>query len=311
MSEYRGLHHISVIASDPQDNYDFYVKKLGMRMVKKTVNQDDPTKYHLFYANSEGSPGSSLTFFPWPQARKGKPGSGEATAVSLAVNEQSLDYWKDRLDDQNIPYSGPNKRFDKQYLSFKDPDGLQLYLVFDDREVTLSEWEKSPVPPEHQIQGFWSTTLTMDQSDITETVLTSILGFKKITAEDNSILYQTSSRLGHSLILEKISSPRQGQNGAGIVHHVAFQTEDDDDLRKLRHEVLRLGLQPTEIIDRHFFKSVYFRTPGGVLFEMATHGPGYFVNSDPTEDQAEKLELTPWHESKRDQIEAALPTIQT
>lgn len=310
MSEHRGLHHISVIASDPQDNYDFYVKKLGMRMVKKTVNQDDPTKYHLFYANSEGSPGSSLTFFPWPRAHRGEPGTGESTAVSLAVPEASLDYWEGRLKDQNITYSGPTTRFGKQHLSFKDPDGLQLHLVFDDRKSDLKNWDKSPVPHEYQIQGFWSTTLRLHEIDHTEKILTSILGFEKVQTEDNLTLYQTGSELGHSLIIEKVPFG-QGTNGAGIVHHVAFQTKDDEDLKNLRHEVLRLGLQPTEIIDRHFFKSVYYRTPAGVLFEMATHGPGYFVNSDPDADQAETLELTPWHESKREQIEAALPTIKT
>lgn len=309
MSEHRGIHHISVIASDPQANYDFYVKKLGMRMVKKTVNQDDPTKYHLFYANAEGSPGSSLTFFPWPRARKGAPGSGEATAVSLAVSEDSIDYWQRRLKDQNIAFSGPHQRFGKQLLSFEDPDGLQLHLVFENRKDDLDAWERSMVPPEHQIQGFWSTTLTLDRVEDTEQILMSILGFQKQSSEENSTLYQTKSELGHSLIIERVSE-KQGQNGAGIVHHVAFQAEDDEDLKTLRHEVLRLGLQPTEMIDRHFFKSVYFRTPSGVLFEMATHGPGYFVNSDPSEDQAEKLELTPWHESRREQIEAALPTIK-
>lgn len=310
MSEHRGLHHISVIASDPQDNYDFYVKKLGMRMVKKTVNQDDPTKYHLFYANSDGSPGSSLTFFPWPNARKGVPGSGESTAVSLAVSENSLTYWEERLDDQNISYTGPNERFGKDYLAFKDSDGLQLYLVFDDRKDDLTEWNKSPVPHEYQIQGFWSTTLQLDKVEDTAEIVTSILGFKEVETDGNTTLYQTGSQLGHSLIIEEVPFKR-GQNGAGIVHHVAFQTEDDEDLKELRYEVAKIGLQPTQIIDRHFFKSVYFRTPGGVLFEMATHGPGYFVNSDPTEDQAEKLELTPWHESRRDAIEAALPTIKT
>lgn len=309
MSEHRGLHHISVIASDPQTNYDFYVKKLGMRMVKKTVNQDDPTKYHLFYANSEGSPGSSLTFFPWPRAHQGKPGSGEATVVSLAVPEHSLDYWQERLDDQNIAFMGPVKRFGKQHLSFKDPDGLQLHLVFEDRKDNLSKWDKSPVPHEHQIQGFWSTTLRLHETEDTENILTSILGFKKVASEENATLYQTGSELGHSLIIEKVPFKR-GQNGAGVIHHVAFQTEDEEDLKTLRNKVLQLGLQPTEIIDRHFFKSVYYRTPGGVLFEMATHGPGYFVNSDPVEDQAKKLELTPWHEPKREQIEAALPTIK-
>ena len=152
----------------------------------------------------------------------------------------------------------------------------------------------------------------MELTEVEDTaeILTSILGFEQVEEEENAIRFRTGSELGHSLIIEKVPF-RRGQNGAGIIHHVAFQTKDEEDLKKLRHEVVRLGLRPTEIIDRHFFKSVYFHTPGGVLFEMATHGPGYFVNSDPKEDQAEKLELTPWHESRRQEIEAALPTIKT
>lgn len=310
MSTHRGLHHISVIASDPQDNYDFYVKKLGMRIVKKTVNQDDPTKYHLFYANAEGTPGSSLTFFPWPRARQGKAGSGEATEISLTVPEDSLEFWQQRLENQKIPHSKPFNRFGKKHISFKDPDGLQLHLVFDNLYGSLKSWDKSPVPNQHQIQGFWSTTLKLERIVETEEILTSVLGFKKADTEHGRTLYQTAGKLGSNLIIEEVES-QAGQNGAGIIHHVAFQSEDEEDLREMRFEIIRRGLQPTEIVDRHFFKSVYYRTPGGVLFEMATNGPGYFVNADPNEDQAEKLELTPWHEPKREEIEAALPPIKT
>lgn len=310
MLEHRGLHHISVMASDPQQNYDFYVKKLGMRMVKKTVNQDDPTKYHLFYGNSEGTPGSSLTFFPWPGARGGSPGTGEATAVSLAVPEDSLSYWKERMSDRKTASGEPVERFGKKTLSFKDPDGLQLHLVFDDRIGELEDWSRSSVPKEHRIQGFWSTTISLDRPEETTDILTSILGFSEAGSEDNAILYQTESNLGHSVIVEK-APQKSGRNGAGIVHHVAFQTRDDEDLEALRQRVKDFGLEPTDIIDRHFFKSVYFRTPGGVLFEMATHGPGYFVNADPFEDQAEHLDLTPWHEPQREKIEGALPPINT
>jgi glyoxalase family protein len=298
-----------VIANDPQNNYDFYVKKLGMRMVKKTVNQDDPTKYHLFYANAEGSPGSSLTFFPWPRARQGTPGSGEATEVSLAVPKNSLEYWQDRLDQEGISHSKPFSRFGKTHISFNDPDGLQLHLVFD-YDDKLRSWSQSTVPKKHQIQGFWSTTLKLDKVEETEEILTSILSFNKTDTEGNLTLYKSESPLGQRLIIEKVNS-QSGQNGAGIVHHVAFQSKDKEDLTQLRFEIIRRGLHPTEIIDRHFFKSVYYRTPSGVLFEMATNGPGYFVNADPSEDQAEKLELTPWHEPKREQIEAALPPIKT
>jgi glyoxalase family protein len=306
----RGLHHISVIAGEPQPNYDFYVKKLGLRMVKKTVNQDDPTKYHLFYANSEGSPGSSLTFFPWPRARQGEAGSGEATAVSLVVPKDSMDYWQKRLKEQEISFKSPSERFGKQLLSFTDPDGLQLHLVFDDCDIALKDWPKSPVPKEHRIRGFWGTTLTLHRVDETESILLDILGFSKVDEDDDTTLYQTGSKLGHSLIIKE-TEPKHGRNGAGIVHHVAFQAKDEEDLANMRRQVLERGLRPTQIIDRHFFKSVYYRSPGGVLFEMATNGPGYFVNSDPSKDQAEKLELTPWHESKREAIEAALPAIVT
>ncbi|HET6527308.1 MAG TPA: VOC family protein [Balneolaceae bacterium] len=309
MSEYRGIHHISVVAGSPQQNYDFYVKKLGMRMVKKTVNQDDPTNYHLFYANSEGRPGSSLTFFPWPGARKGKPGSGEATAVSLAVPEDSFSFWQERLSELEITYK-PSEHFGRKGLSFEDPDGLQLHLVSDDMGAgDLKDWPKSPVPKEHRIRGFWSTTLQLDRTDETEEILTSILGFSKTETAGKSTLYRAASALGRYVIVDKVE-PKQGLNGAGIVHHVAFQAKDEEDLAAMREQVIAFGLQPTQIIDRHFFKSVYYRTPAGVLFEMATDGPGYFVNADPDEDQAEKLELTPWHEPQRKAIEAALPTIK-
>ncbi|WP_138430843.1 VOC family protein [Fodinibius saliphilus] len=310
MTEHRGIHHISVTASNPQDNYDFYVKKLGMRMVKKTVNQDDPTKYHLFYANAEGSPGSSLTFFPWPNAREGVSGTGEATAVSLAVPQHSLSYWQERLKEQKIPYSGPITRYNKQHLSFKDPDDLQLHLVFDNLFSEPQSWKQSLVPAEHQIQGFWSTTLELYDSEHAENILTSILGFEKHSTNANTTLYRSDSTIGNTIVIKQ-KPVKQGQNGAGIVHHVAFQANDKKDLKKLRHEVLRYGLQPTEIIDRHYFKSVYFRLPSGLLFEIATNGPGYFVNSDSAEDQAKELELPPWYRSRRDEIETALPTLNT
>ncbi len=213
------------------------------------------------------------------------------------------------MKDQNIPHSKPFNRFGQTHISFKDPDGLQLHLVFD-YDDELRSWEQSSVPKDHQIQGFWSTTLKLHKTEQTEEILTAVLGFEEKDREGNLTLYETESILGHSLIIEETDS-KAGQNGAGIVHHVAFQSEDEEDLTKMRFEIIRRGLQPTEIIDRHYFKSVYYRTPGGILFEMATNGPGYFVKADPSKDQAGKLELTPWHESKREEIEAALPPIKT
>lgn len=308
MKTAKGLHHISVVAGDPQQNAGFYVKSMGMRMVKKTVNQDDPFRYHLFYGNETGSPGSGLTFFPWPEAVQGKPGTGEAVAVSLAVPSDSIEYWAKRFGEQDTDFEGPFERYKKQVIRFKDPDRLQLELVFDENLEQLPAWPGGPVPKKYGIRGFWGTTLRLNRVAPTASILEDVLGFEQKESAENRTLFKTGADIGSSVIIEK-TDPEYGQNGRGIVHHVAFRAEDEEELEQMRQKVLELNLHPTEIIDRYFFKSVYFREPGGVLFEMATDGPGYTVNEQ-ADLLGQKLVLPPWLENKREMIEKRLPEIR-
>lgn len=305
---HKGIHHITALAGDPQRNADFYVKTLGMRLVKKSVNQDDPGTYHLFYGNAKGTPGSGLTFFPWPMATQGKPGLGEAVCVSLAVSEGSEEYWAERFGEQEINFDGPFERFGKMVMRFQDPDRMQLELVFDDGAKEISAWDKGPVPAEHGIRGFWGTKLRLKNIEPTAGVLEELFGFRESGKEEGVRHYQTGAPIGGSVLLEEgESSP--SVNGRGIIHHVAFRAEDDDELSSLREKIMDMGLQPSEIIDRHWFHSVYFREPGGVLFEIATEGPGYDVDED-LDKLGEKLVLPPWLESRRDMIEKRLPELQ-
>lgn len=304
---HKGIHHITVLAGDAQQNADFYVNKLGMRLVKKSVNQDDPGTYHLFYGNSKGSPGSGLTFFPWPMARQGKPGLGEAVSVALAVPEDSLSYWAERFGEKDIDFEGPYERFGQQAIGFTDPDRLQLELVSDKRADELPGWESGTVPAEYGIRGFAGTTLRLREHESTAEVLQNAFGFEESGRQENAWLYSTDAPIGRTVILEE-GSPKPSVNGRGIIHHVAFRAKDDEELSALREKVLDMGLHPTEIIDRHWFHSVYFQSPGGVLFEIATDGPGYTVDENPDE-LGQNLILPPWLESRREMIEKRLPDI--
>lgn len=303
----KGIHHITILAGDAQRNADFYVKSLGMRLVKKSVNQDEPGTYHLFYGNTDGSPGSGLTFFPWPMARQGKPGLGEAVQVALAVPSQSMDFWVEHLGKEGIAFDGPYDRFGQQAISFKDPDRLQLELVFDKQVNELAGWEKGTIPAEHGIRGFRGTTLHLKEHKATAEVLQKVFGFEETAQQDNEWLYTTDALIGGSVIIKK-GETKPSANGRGIVHHVAFRAKDDKELAALREKVLEMGLNPSALIDRHWFHSVYFRSPGGVLFEIATDGPGYDVDEDP-DKLGEKLILPPWLESNRTMIEKRLPEI--
>lgn len=311
MKEHRkGIHHITAMAGDPRQNAKFYVNTLGMRMVKKSVNQDDPGTYHLFYGNAAATPGSSITFFPWPRAIKGEPGSGEAVAVSFSTPKDSLEFWENRFKELSVPHRKPFKRFGKKVLPFEDPDGLTLELVFENPNVDPEQdtgWEGT-VDPEHAIKGFWGTTLRLTQEKQTAEILENILGFSRTDSEGSNSLYTTDAPIGNNVIID-ITEPQRGKNGRGIIHHVAFRAKDEEGLEAMRQQVSNMGLNPTEIIDRHWFKSVYYQTPGGVLFEMATEGPGYAVDEDP-DHLGEKLILPPWLESRRELIEKRLPEIE-
>ncbi len=306
----KGIHHISIISGDAQINANFYVKKLGLRMVLKSVNQDDPGTYHLFYANAEGEPGSSITFFPWKRAVKANRGTGEVERISFSVPNGSISYWQDRFDELDIPADQPFERFGKKVLPFEDPDGLKLEIVEDDRSKDLPGWKDSDVPLDKAIRGFWGANLLLSQMRETAEILTDILGFEKTQQDGNQILLETGSRLGHSIILEKASEVQYGKTGRGTVHHIAFRAKDEDELEKFRQQVIARELSPTTIIDRHVFKSVYFQTPGGVLFEMATDGPGYQSVASSKENMGKELFLPNFLEPKREMIEQRLEPIE-
>lgn len=305
---YKGIHHITALSGDAQRNAEFYVRSLGMRLVKKSVNQDDPGTYHLFYGNANGSPGSGLTFFPWPMAIQGKPGLGEAVKVALAVPSGSMNYWVEQFGKEGIDFDGPYDRFGQQAIGFKDPDLMQLELVFDEQVDSIPGWDKGSVPEEHGIRGFRGTTLLLKEHESTAEVLESVFEFKESNRQDNRWHYTTDAPIGGSVIIEEGKS-KPSANGRGIIHHVAFRAVDDDELNVLRNKVIEMGLSPSPVIDRHWFHSVYFQSPGGVLFEIATDGPGYEVDEDP-DKLGQKLILPPWLESKREVIEKRLPEIK-
>ncbi|WP_234571465.1 VOC family protein [Rhodohalobacter sp. 614A] len=307
--ENKGIHHISIISGDAQTNADFYVKKLGLRMVLKSVNQDDAGTYHLFYANAEGEPGSSITFFPWKRAVKSIRGVGEVERISFSVPEGSISYWKQRFEDLEIPFDEPFERFGKPVLPFEDPDGLQLEIIEDGRSNDLPGWKEAEVPLEYAIRGFWGANLLLPQMEETAEILTDFLGFERSGESGNQILFEAGSSLGHSVILEKAENPQYGKTGRGTVHHIAFRTKDEEELQEVRQKVFTKGLSPTQVIDRHVFKSVYFHTPGGVLFELATDGPGYQSVASSDEEMGRELFLPDFLEPKREMIEQRLEPI--
>lgn len=307
-TDQKGLHHITALAGDAQRNAEFYVKKLGMRLVKKSVNQDDPGTYHLFYGNVNGDPGSGLTFFPWPMAAQGRAGVGEAVTVSLAVPSGSMEYWTDRFHQLGIEYENPVTQFGKTRIRFKDPDLMQLELVFDENADGMPGWPKSTVPVENAIQGFHGTTLRLQEAESTARILEELFGFSPAGKEGNSQLFTTDAKIGSSVIIETADT-MPTTNGRGTIHHVAFRAKDDEELNALREKVIEMGMYPSSYIDRHWFHSVYFRTPGGVLFEIATDGPGYDADED-ADKLGQKLVLPPWLESKREKIEEQLPEIR-
>lgn len=304
----KGIHHITVLGGDAQRTTDFYVKTLGLRMIMKTVNQDDPSTYHLFYVNGTKQPGSSMTFFPWPLAVQGKTGSGEATVVSFSVPTGSEEYWAERFGEMGVDFEGPFNRFGRNVMRFRDPDLLKLELVFESGMEKIPAWENGTVPAEYGIRGFWGTILSMEETGDTAELLEKVFGFEKKEEDQNMALYQTDAEVGNAVILEKMDG-KQGTNGRGIVHHVAFRAKDDDEQEWMRKEVMMRGYRPTEQINRHFFRSVYFMSPGGVLFEIATDGPGYDSVQDEM-DLGNELYLPEPLEHRREMIEKRLLEIK-
>lgn len=304
-----GIHHITCIAGDAQENLDFYAGVLGMRLVKKSVNQDSPDTYHLFFADGDAHPGTDLTFFPWPGMPKGRDGTGLAAEIGLAVPVGSLPYWADRLSRNSVGTGALESRRGAGVLPVTDPHGLALALIetSDPREFT--PWAQSGVPADRQILGLHSVRLNERDLRLSETFLTQTLGFTNMGAEDG--WHRFGLGLGGSgchLEIRELPDMPRGQWGVGSMHHVAWRVPDDATELRVRERVAVAHRRPTEVIDRFWFKSVYFLEPGGVLFELATDGPGFGVD-EKMEELGERLVLPPWLEPNRGEIERALPVL--
>jgi glyoxalase family protein len=305
-----GIHHITAIAGDPQRNLDFYAGTLGLRLVKLTVNFDDPGSYHFYYGDEIGRPGSILTFFPWPGARRGRQGTGQAATVGLAIPPASLGFWIERLLTHGIKYEGPTRRFDDQVLALTDPDGLLLELVATSRAASSPIWSESPLPSEHTIRGLHGTTIWEDGDTGSAEFLTRTMGFAP-AGEDEGLLRFESAGTGVGTVvnLRRARGFWAGAGGVGTVHHVAFRAASDQVQLKKRAEIEAQGVGITPVIDRQYFHSVYFREPGGVLFEIATDAPGFTID-EPAAELGTHLKLPPAYESSRLEIEGALPPVR-
>lgn len=303
-----GLHHVTAIAGDAQQNLDFYADLLGMRLVKRSVNQDDPGTYHLFYADAAGSPGADLTFFPWPRRAPPRPGHGLALEVALEVPPGSLDYWEGRLGRRGARLGARERRFAQTVLPLEDPHGLRLALVEAAEPRRFEAWSGSPVPAERQVRGLFGARLGERDAAPTVAFLGSALGLQHLASDEGWDRYGVPGAAG---VVDVRAMPRAGRGawGVGAVHHIAWRVEDEAHQLEMRQRALAAGAVPTPVIDRFWFKSVYFKEPGGVLFELATDGPGFGVDED-LAHLGETLVLPPWLEDRRDAIEAGLPRLE-
>ena len=303
-----GLHHVTAIASDPQQNVDFYAGVLGLRLVKQTVNFDDPQSYHLYYGDGSGSPGTLLTFFAWPHGRRGRPGLGQVTAASLAIGPNSLDFWRERLTERGIALTALETRFGEAMLGFSDPDGMRLELVStadDDR----TGWTEGLVPAEHAIKGVHAVTLPERSTEQTAALLTETLGFRAIAADGTGTRYGLGDN--PATFADVFFAPNlvSGQIAVGSIHHVAWRTPDDAQQEAWLEKIKRQGYGISPVMDRDYFHSVYFREPGGILFEIATDPPGFAIDESP-ETLGERLQMPSQYEPMRAQITAGLPPIR-
>ncbi|MFN4762372.1 ring-cleaving dioxygenase [Gillisia sp. Q332] len=305
-----GLHHITAIAGDAQRNYDFYTKVLGLRMVKKTVNFDDPQTYHFYFGDGMGTPGSILTFFPWPRVRQGKNGTGMATGIGYSVPVGSLEFWKERFEKFNVPHGKISTKFGEDFLDFQDPDGLNLELIVPANKDERKPWETVDVKENVAIKGFHNVTLTLTNHKFTTEILTDVFGYELIGTENNLYRFRTSA-VENAAVVDILEDPKaeRGQNAGGTNHHVAFRVKNEETLMAFREKVIQKGLQITEKIDRDYFFSLYFREPGGVLFEIATDNPG-FATDETVEELGSSLQLPDRYKDARAQIEKALPQLK-
>lgn len=305
------IHHITAIAGDAQANIDFYVGVLGMRMIKRTVNFDDPGTYHLYFADSEGSPGTVLTFFPWPQAKRGTPGVGEVKTTALAIAPESIGWWSDRLRRLGVEHRTPFQRFEEQVLAFEDPDGTALELVASNSNEQLPIDTGSALPAEHALRGFYGGTLAVAEHEPSARLLTDVMGLTAAGIEQNRFRYRCAgSDEQPGRVVDLVIEPDAplAKLGAGSVHHIAFRVPNDLAQEQWLTTLSEHGHRTTPVRARQYFNSIYFREPGGVIFEFATDGPGFAIDEQP-EHLGESLRLPPWLESRRAELEQRLPAL--
>jgi glyoxalase family protein len=304
-----GIHHVTAIAGDPQQNLAFYTQVLGLRFVKKTVNHDDTHTYHLYYGDDAGHPGTNITFFPWPNGRQGQIGTGQAQTTAYLIPEDAVEYWTDRFDEHDVEFDEPTTRFDETVISFRDPDGLALELVAHPKTPEGSPWEHESIPTEYAIRGFHGVTLALEGYEHTASLLEEAMGIEFARDEDDRrFRYQSDGDLGFTIDLLCQPSRNRGQTGVGTVHHVAFRARSDEEQEAWRDALIDRGLDVTPVIDRKYFHSIYFREPGGVLFEIATEEPGFTVD-EAYEELGTTLTLPAWLEDNREEIETYLPEL--
>ncbi|KIQ25243.1 diguanylate cyclase [Flavobacterium sp. MEB061] len=305
-----GLHHITAIAGDAKRNFDFYSKILGLRFIKKTVNFDDPGTYHFYFGDEVGSAGTILTFFPWGEGiQQGRKGSGMATEIGYSVPKGSLDFWQKRFEQYNVIYNKPAEKFGEKYLTFLDPDGLKLELIESKTDDNRKGWETDEVKADVATKGFHNITLTLNDIKPTALVLTEIFGYKLIDQDVNRYRYATDAVENAAIVdLVELADEKRGLNANGTVHHVAFRVKNDEILIHFREKIEEFGLSITPQIDRQYFHSLYFREPGGVLFEIATDNPGFTVDES-LEELGQNLKLPAQYESQRAAIEKHLVKI--
>ena len=303
-----GLHHVTAIATDPQRNLDFYTEVLGLRFVKRTVNFDDPGTYHLYFGDDRGTPGSILTFFPWPQAKRGHAGSGETSATAFLVPIASLRFWEERLLQAGTPVGHAVERFGEPVVSFDDPDGMRVEIIGTDAAVEALPSRTATVPAQHAIRGFHGVTLCEARIERTAHVLHT-MGFHQKGQENNRIRFVSGTpALGSHIDVLIQHQLTHGVMGAGSVHHIAFRVPTDQAQLEWRELLSKVPLNVTPVLDRVYFHSVYFREPGGVLLELATDPPGFALD-EPIEHLGESLKLPPWLEEYRGEITGVLPPI--
>ena len=302
-----GIHHVTAISGGPQRNVDFYAGVLGTRLVKKTVNFDDPGTYHLYYGDGDAAPGTIMTFFPWEGASKGRVGSGQVITTAYSIPATSLSYWTERLVENGVRFEKPRDRFGETVLAFEDPDGLRLEIVA--AEDTREGYD-GPTPAEHSIRGFHHAALAARNAERTINLMKEHLGFRQFDeAENRTRLAAGDGGPGNVVdVMDATGFPR-GNTGVGTVHHIAFRVPDEEAQLAVREEVAGLGYDVTPVLDRNYFRSIYFREPGGVLFEVATDPPGFAADENPAH-LGEELRLPPWLETRRSEIEDVLTPLR-